>query len=187
MNKVFQILDVGSCHNPLKRCLCDNEFKITALDLNPGNDEVIKADFLQIPIDDDSNQECFSLNSNSYHAVIFCLLLEYLPSPKLRHKAIQRAIRLLQPYGLLVIATPDSSHEGKNMNQMKSWRLALAKMGLLRIYIEKLKHVHCIAFVKVEPKSDFAVVFDKEIQQIENKLDPMYQLEAESAFFIPQD
>ena len=58
--------------------------------------------------------------------------------------------------------------EGKNMNQMKSWRLAMAKLGMLRIYIEKLQHVHCLGYVKVHPKETYDKVFEVEMQQIQN-------------------
>lgn len=175
-----EILDVGSCFNPFKKLLSDDQvFEITAIDLNPACQDVIQADFLQ---------ENYQLESQAdfFDAVIFCLLLEYLPSPKLRLKAVEKAIRILKPFGLLVIVTPDSSHQGKNMNQIKSWRLALAKLGMIRIYIEKLKHVHCMAFVKVDP-NDYSLFYQKELEQIHKKYDNFEHHQLNSAFYIPQD
>ena len=66
----------------------------------------------------------------SFEAVIFCLLLEYIPSPSLRLKAVEKAVELLKPAGLLLIVTPDSNPANKNQPQMKSWRLALAHLGV---------------------------------------------------------
>ena len=100
---------------------------------------------------------------------ILKILLEYLPTTNLRLKAVKKAIELLKPFGILLIVTPDSSHQGKNQNQMKSWRLAMAQLGMIRIYIDKLQHVHCLGFVKIQPTSDFDKVFESEIQQTQSK------------------
>ena len=51
------------------------------------------------------------LPKGRYDVVIFCLLLEYLPTPGMRYEAVRRAADLLADYGLLVIVTPDSSHQ----------------------------------------------------------------------------
>ena len=188
----FNILDVGSCHNPLKKCLKNREqFEMTAVDLSPATPDVLQGDFLQISVSEkslkiDEDNRLDNIQSASFDAVVFCLLLEYLPNPKLRLKAIEQADKCLKPMGLLIIITPDSSHQGKNMSQMKSWRLALAQMGFLRIYIEKLKHVHCLAFVKVSPRTDFVTVFEKEIDLIKRKMEITCK-PLENAFYIPQD
>lgn len=49
-----------------------------------------------------------SLPGCSLHAVVFSLLLEYLPAPYQRWLCCFQAQRLLQCHGLLVIVTPDS-------------------------------------------------------------------------------
>ena len=69
---------------------------------------------------------------------------------------------------------------------MKSWRLAMAKLGMVRIYIEKLQHVHCLGYVKVHPRDTYAKVFEAEIQQIQNKFS-CSDFDLNSAFYIPQD
>ncbi len=192
-NPKFRVLDVGSCHNPLKKFLVDShEFDLTAIDLSPADESVIQADFLQLeivpknePLD---NQDKFV--EESYDAVIFCLVLGYMPSPSLRLKALQNAIRLLKPFGLLLIVSPDSSHQGKNLNQRRSWRLGLAKLGLLRIYDSKLQHLHCSGYVKVEPREDFRVAFKKDIDFVENRLkkaQPELNHDCDNLFYIPQD
>ena len=40
------------------------------------------------------------------------------------------------------------------MFQIRSWQLALSLLGFFRIYVEKLKHLRCLAFVKVDKKFD---------------------------------
>lgn len=184
----FNVLDVGSCHNPLLKRLKNSEkFQITAMDLSPACPTVFQGDFLQIPLSVEKEEDLKSLKIRSYDAVIFCLLLEYLPSPKLRLQAVKKALEILKPFGLLLIVTPDSSHQGKNMNRMKSWRLAMAQLNFLRIYIEKLKHVHCFGYVKVEPNDIFKEVFDMEIELIKKKYNSESFKDLENAFYIPQD
>jgi len=191
-SQIYKILDVGSCHNPLNKILAKNEkFEITAIDLSPATSSVYFCDFIQVPINKDfvlnSENEVQSLPQNYYDSVVFCLLLEYLPCPKLRLCAVKKAIEVLKPFGILIIVTPDSSHQGKNMNQIKTWRWALTKLGMIRIYTEKLKHVNCMAYVKIEPKTSYDVLFTKEMEQIENRLDCSIKKSLETAFYIPQD
>ena len=76
----FDILDVGSCHNPLLKYLKNSEkFSVMAIDLSPACESVIRGDFIQVPLNDnnhkiaDNNLMC--LKRNSFDAVIFCLLL----------------------------------------------------------------------------------------------------------------
>ena len=90
-----------------------------------------KGDFLRIDVGDQeqiNNEEVNGLKKESFHVVIFCLLLgktlgkkyfsdvkilEYLPSARQRLQCIEKAIQLLSVDGLLCIITPDSSHMGK--------------------------------------------------------------------------
>ena len=193
----IKILDVGSCHNPLLKFFSneDNRFDLMAIDLSPACDTVLRGDFIQIPLNDENHEiienDLVNLKRNSFEAVIFCLLLEYLPTAELRLKAVEKAIDLLKPFGVLFIVTPDSSHQGKNQNQMKSWRLAMAKLGMIRIYIDKLKHVTCLGYVKIEQSrcgsSEFEKVFQSEIGQIQKKFDNYTDFDIQTAFYIPQD
>lgn len=195
---VIKVLDVGSCHNPLSKYLLqhqDESYKITAIDLCPATKEVFKCDFINVDthfstteIGDDivDGTELKSIAEDSYDAVIFSLLLEYLPTPSLRLKAVKKAIKVLAYGGLLIIVTPDSNPENKNQPQMKAWRLAMAYLGLVRIYIEKLKHVHCLAFVKV-PLPDYEKAVEQEINTIRKKYTPDASFQLATAFYIPQD
>ena len=116
----FQLraLDVGSCFDPFG----DVEFMDTlAIDLSPAaNTNVYKCDFLTVPLTNDDEfwiaskedpETVTGLPKDRYDVVIFSLLLEYLPTPGLRYEAVRRAAELLTDYGLLVIVTPDSSHQ----------------------------------------------------------------------------
>ena len=176
---------------------------------------MFKCDFLRVPIVDideavvikskketvsnaDSYQEVECLKENGFDVVIFCLLLEYLPSSRLRYKACQKAKTLLKTDGLLLIVTPDSSrNHAKNERQMKSWRLAFSKLGMLRIYIENQKHLRFLGFVKVD-HDKFGNICDEESEKIKNamsnisdnaKIGDLSQesFSDEDLMFIPQD
>ena len=73
-----------------------------------------------------------SLRAYSCDAVVFCLLLSYMPTPALRLEACRRARALLRPSGLLLIVTPDSSHVGKAAARMKRWRASIEALGFRR-------------------------------------------------------
>jgi len=86
-----------------------------------------------------------------FHVVVFSLLLSYFPSAEQRWKCCCKAHRLLRPNGLLLIITPDSSHQNKNAAMMKSWKAGIESLGFVRWKYEKQTHLHCMAFRKVAP------------------------------------
>ena len=196
------ILDVGSCHNPLKQEFLNKPVNITAIDLCPSAESVFKCDFLRVSIaktdkifvvSNHNPNEIDQLEENGFDVVVFCLFLEYLPSPRLRHKACVRAKKLLKDNGLLLIVTPDSSkNHAKNETQMKSWRLAMANLGLLRIYIEKQRHLRCLGFVKVD-KFRFADICAEESSKLKAKLSEDStnsdhpEMDEYDLLYIPQD
>lgn len=86
------LLDVGSCYNPFK--LFD-KFHVTAIDIAPATDEVYECDFLNVTIGESTeisqlhdvqSQSVQQLGKNSYHVIVFSLLLEYLPTSDQRLK-----------------------------------------------------------------------------------------------------
>lgn len=91
------------------------------------------------------------LPSELFHVVVFSLLLSYFPSAEQRWKCCCNAHRLLRPNGLLLIITPDSSHQNKNAAMMKSWKAGIESLGFVRWKYEKQTHLHCMAFRKVAP------------------------------------
>jgi 25S rRNA (adenine2142-N1)-methyltransferase len=146
--KVLSVLDVGSSGNFFKKF---EKFDIIPIDISPSDDTVFTCDFLSVPIEDRlqiANKTVEILPSNYFHAVIFCLLLEYLPSSAQRIKCCEKAYKALKTEGILIIITPDSSHEMKNSKQIKNWRWTLSKIGFTRIKLEKLINLTCMAFRK---------------------------------------
>ncbi|VVC32747.1 25S rRNA (adenine(2142)-N(1))-methyltransferase, Bmt2,Methyltransferase type 11,S-adenosyl-L-methionine- [Cinara cedri] len=144
----FYLLDVGSCYNPFQKY---TQFKVLPIDLAPAVESVVKCDFLSVPLDTKLNifeNDCQTLPLSNFDAVIFSLFLEYFPLPQQRYKCCEKAYNVLKPGGLLVIATPDSSHASYNSKLMKNWKISLGCLGFWRIKYEKLIHLHCMVFRK---------------------------------------
>lgn len=144
----IKVLDVGSCYNPLADI---SWIDVTAVDLCPSVPSVLRGDFLAVDVDRDIQIEDYKLlqlPTQYFHTVLFSLLLEYLPSKEQRKEACRRAYEILEPAGLLIIITPDSNRTGANWKLMADWRNTLAMMGFMRVYYDKLQHIHCMAFRK---------------------------------------
>jgi len=96
-----------------------------------------------------ASEERTSLDSfiaESCHAVVFSLLLEYLPTSRQRVECCRTAWRLLVVDGLLLIVTPDSRQQHRNHRFTCDWRRAIESIGFARCRYEKLQHLHCMAF-----------------------------------------
>jgi 25S rRNA (adenine2142-N1)-methyltransferase len=87
-----------------------------------------------------------NLHQGGFDAIIFCLLLSYLPTPALRLECCRQARAALKTHGLLLIITPDSNHVGRGAKRMKAWKVAIESLGFQRCTYEKLQHAHCMAF-----------------------------------------
>ena len=134
----IKVFDVGSCYNPFKDAFKDEDgVNVVAVDLAPAVESVLEGDFLNVRLEDGKmkteNGRLETLPLDAFDAVVFCLVLEYLPSPTLRLEAVSRAVAVLKAFGLLLIATPDSTkHEAKNAKIMRMWKLGASKLGLKR-------------------------------------------------------
>lgn len=90
-----------------------------------------------------------TMKGESFDAVVFSLLLEYIPCSKLRFQCCFKAYQLLKYEGILIVITPDSKHQtSSNVQIMKQWKLTLQSIGYKRIKYEKLTHIHCMVFRK---------------------------------------
>ncbi|XP_050078097.1 S-adenosylmethionine sensor upstream of mTORC1 [Anopheles maculipalpis] len=149
----IKLLDVGSCYDPFA---CFPDFDVTAIDIAPARPSVWHCDFLEVEVNQHlttpfTSEEHLSITAfpgDHYDAIVFSLLLEYLPSSDQRLRCCQKAYDLLKPEGILLVITPDSRHQGANAKLMKNWRYTLGLMGFSRIKIEKLEHVTCMVFRK---------------------------------------
>lgn len=150
----LEALDVGSSGNFFKDFA---RFNVLPIDISPSDDSVFLCDFLSVPLEKQlriDDRKVSLLPSSYFHVVFFCLLLEYMPSSNQRIKCCEKAYQVLQTHGLLVIITPDSSHQMKNSKQIKNWRWTLAKIGFQRIKVEKLTNLTCMAFRKtIDPET----------------------------------
>lgn len=123
---------------------------------------VLSCDFLHLEISDsvpENTAEAFleklngpvtKLPRQCFHSIVFSLLLEYLPSPQQRWLCCTQARELLTDNGLLLIVTPDSHKQHRNAHMIKSWKTAIEAIGFVRWRYVKLKHLHCLAFRKVD-------------------------------------
>ena len=72
------------------------------------------------------------LHGDSYDVVVFSLLLSYLPSTSQRMSCCVNAHRVLRLHGLLLIVTPDSSHQNRHAALMVGWRTCIEALGFHR-------------------------------------------------------
>ncbi|XP_051548891.1 S-adenosylmethionine sensor upstream of mTORC1-like isoform X1 [Myxocyprinus asiaticus] len=156
----IRLLDVGSCFNPFLKF---DEFLTVGIDIVPAVESVFKCDFLNLQLQqplqlasdalDTFLQQLHSpieaLPGQLFHVVVFSLLLSYFPSPYQRWLCCKKAHELLTLNGLLLIITPDSSHQGRHALMMRSWRVAVESLGFKRYKYVKYSHMHLIAFRKV--------------------------------------
>lgn len=153
------LLDVGSCYNPFSAY---TDIDAIAIDLTPATEDVIECDFLKLKVMPRGADNLAgslktpleALPESSFHVVVFCLVLEYLPSCTQRWSFCRKAASLLKPNGLLFVVTPDSKHQQRNAAMIASWRKALEHIGLLRVRYEKRQHLHCMAFRKQLRQTD---------------------------------
>ena len=148
---------------------------------------VLECDFLSVDITSGLNSSdynrtemsgrgCNQLFGDSYDVVVFSLLLSYLPSTEQRLKCCVNAHRVLNLHGLLLVITPDSSHQNRHASFMVEWKHCIEAAGFHRCMLmllfeflldpltyrwkyDKLSHLHCMAFRKVKPtRQDYSDV-----------------------------
>ncbi|KAJ8411277.1 hypothetical protein AAFF_G00172830, partial [Aldrovandia affinis] len=156
----IRLLDVGSCFNPFLKF---DEFLTVGIDIVPAVESVYKCDFLNLQLQPPLQLEhdavdAFLLQLRSpidalpgelFQVAVFSLLLSYFPSPYQRWLCCEKAHALLALHGLLLIITPDSSHQNRHAPMMASWRVAVETLGFRRYKYVKFPHMHLLAFRKV--------------------------------------
>ncbi|XP_023342826.1 probable methyltransferase BMT2 homolog isoform X2 [Eurytemora carolleeae] len=190
-----QMLDVGSCYNPFYKY---SDVDVTAVDIAPARDEVLICDFINVPIKSErefDGRKLISLGAESFHVILFCLLLEYIPSQLARLECCEKASKVLKKNGILIIITPgteqleqspplapisDSSHQNKNSVLIRGWKQVLSQIGFAQVYYEKKQHFHGLVFRKLG-EEEMALV------RMENSLIPLTREEMIQRFQIPQD
>ncbi|EHA99601.1 hypothetical protein GW7_16147, partial [Heterocephalus glaber] len=160
----IRLLDVGSCFNPFLKF---EEFLTVGIDIVPAVESVYKCDFLNLQLQQPLQlaQDAIdaflkqlknpidSLPGELFHVVVFSLLLSYFPSPYQRWICCKKAHELLMLNGLLLIITPDSSHQNRHAMMMKSWKIAIESLGFKRFKYSKFSHMHLMAFRKTSLKT----------------------------------
>lgn len=96
-----RILDVGASYNPLGKY--PDELDVLAIDLAPASPDVVKADFLQAEFSDSADSltaaklvshdpgatpGSITLPQRHFDAVVFNLLLSYMPTPEQRFRSV---------------------------------------------------------------------------------------------------
>jgi len=167
----MRLLDVGSCFNPFLRF---DEFYSIGIDISPAVDTVYRCDFLHLDLGEsiqvapDTMETMLHnlpptitrLPKQSFHVIVFSLLLEYFPAPYQRWICVQKAHDLLMTNGLLIVITPDSAPQHKNQGMIQSWRTAIEGLGFQRCRYEKQTHLHCLAFRRISSPSSLNLISD---------------------------
>ncbi|CBZ34320.1 hypothetical protein, conserved [Leishmania donovani] len=89
----------------------------------------------------------------SYDAVFFCLLLSYIPTPRLRFLACIHAFLALKEGGLLVIVSTRTQGP-RRRNWMSEWTTCLASIGFQRVQQSIQEKLVGMSFAKVSPSAE---------------------------------
>ncbi|XP_055505971.1 S-adenosylmethionine sensor upstream of mTORC1 isoform X2 [Leucoraja erinacea] len=145
----IRLLDVGSCFNPFLKF---DEYLAVGIDIVPAVELQQPLQLAQDTIDAFLKQlrsPIDSLPGELFHIVVFSLLLSYFPAPYQRWICCKKAHELLALHGLLLIITPDSSHQNRHAYMIKSWKTAIESLGFKRYKYVKFSHMHLLAFRKI--------------------------------------
>ena len=166
--KAIKVFDVGSCWD-----YYGSHFKhawpgglrveTLACDLRPSVPSVFECDWLRVrvsepqreiadPAEGSSFRRLLSVESHGVDALVFSLVLSYVPTPKQRGEMVRRARLALKNRGegLLFIMTPHSTDKGHSPHNalpiLKEWRHAIEAIGFERVLYDRHKSLHCLCF-----------------------------------------
>eukprot|EP01065_Artemidia_motanka_P038445 TRINITY_DN47299_c0_g1_i1.p1 TRINITY_DN47299_c0_g1~~TRINITY_DN47299_c0_g1_i1.p1 ORF type:complete len:351 (+),score=105.91 TRINITY_DN47299_c0_g1_i1:59-1054(+) len=154
-----RVLDVGSCYNPLMKHERAKELlDVTAVDLCPAPDtSVLQCDFVRVSVSAEpmrvADGRVENLSYGSFDAVCFCLVLSYMPCPKLRLVCVQNACRVLRHQGLLLIEEPRTAgrRDGKWLD---GWRETIESLGMRRTGSAVMAKIVCVCFRKASAEKE---------------------------------
>ena len=141
IGQTLRVADVGSCYNPLqgKSLRSSVRLDVTAVDLAPfPGSGVLRCDWTRLEVTAPGSPVCAadgalkSVPLNYFDAVIFCLLLSYMPLKELRLKACIRACDTLKTGGLLVIVSTRTQGSRKG-DWILRWIQAIESIGFERV------------------------------------------------------
>lgn len=166
--KAIKVFDVGSCWDyygsHFKRAWPGGlRVETVACDLRPSVPSVLECDWLRVrvselhrqiaePAEGSSFRRLLAVESHGVDAVVFSLVLSYVPTPKQRGDMVRRARMVLKNrgQGLLFIMTPHSTDKGHSPHNalpiLKEWRNAIEAIGFERVLYDRHKSLHCLCF-----------------------------------------
>lgn len=166
--KAIKVFDVGSCWDyygsHFKRAWPGGlRVETLACDLRPSVSSVLECDWLRVrvsephreiadPVAGSSFRRLLGVESHGVDALVFSLVLSYVPTPKQRGEMVRRARLALKNRGegLLFIMTPHSTDKGHSPHNalpiLKEWRNAIEAVGFERVLYDRHKSLHCLCF-----------------------------------------
>eukprot|EP00756_Hemistasia_phaeocysticola_P056902 Hpha_TRINITY_DN33546_c0_g1::TRINITY_DN33546_c0_g1_i1::g.171125::m.171125 len=152
-----RILDVGSCYNPLVRHPLAGLLEVTATDLCPAaGSAVLRCDWTEVGFGEAERREAGCLEvvrRGSYDAVLFSLLLSYLPCPRLRLRCVENAFRALRHQGLLLIEEPRTIGK-RDAAWSAEWRNVIEALGFVRQSHAVMAKLVCTGYRKHDPSPE---------------------------------
>lgn len=164
-----------------------------ACDLRPSTKSVFQCDWLRVDIGDRETtieppsiggefQSLVAVREHSCHALVFSLVLSYVPTAKQRGEMVRRARLTLmnRGKGLFFIITPHSTDKGhcpqKSLPILKAWRESIEALGFERVVYERHRSVHCLAFRTIGDGSEarkaigdppeLSIAFDAQVKEL---------------------
>ncbi|KAG5478938.1 hypothetical protein CUR178_05519 [Leishmania enriettii] len=97
--------------------------------------------------------EATAVQLESFDAVFFCLLLSYIPTPRLRFLACIHAFLALKEGGLLVVVSTRTQGP-RRRNWMSEWMACLVSIGFQRVQQSIREKLVGMSFAKVSPSAE---------------------------------
>eukprot|EP00754_Rhynchopus_humris_P043089 Rhum_TRINITY_DN2974_c0_g1::Rhum_TRINITY_DN2974_c0_g1_i1::g.9074::m.9074 len=152
----IKLLDVGSCYNPFAESPLSEGMDVLPIDLCPvPSSSVFKGDFSSMPFETLEQQYLLNASTNTvaklkicgFDVVAFCLVLSYMPCPRMRFRCLEQAFTALRLNGLLVIVTTKTVGK-KDLSWLKPWHATLTALSFVKVAQEIKQKIVCMAYRK---------------------------------------